>query len=82
LSSALDKMCEKYNLNDNQRERILNQFDALGISPITLRNDSRFQSLPSLLHLLQKDQDATLKSDDEGFIILQWKNDIPKKLRS
>ena len=51
-------MCEKYNLNDNQRERILNQFDALGISPITLRNDSRFQLLPSLLHLLQKDQDA------------------------
>ena len=31
---------------------------------------------------LQKDQDATLKRDDEGFIILQWKNDIPKKLRS
>jgi len=75
-------MCEKYNLNDNQRERILNQFDALGISPITLRNDSRFQLLPSLLHLLQKDQDAILKRDDGGFIILQWKNDIPKKLRS
>lgn len=82
LSSALGKICEKYNLNDNQCERILNQFDALGISPITLRNDSRFQLLPSLLHLLQKDQDAILKRDDGGFIILQWKNDIPKKLRS
>jgi len=79
LSSALEKMRKEYNLNDNQCERILNQFDALGISPITLRNDCQFKSLSSLLSLLQEDQQSIPKRDAEGFIILEWKNDIPKK---
>lgn len=82
LSSALEKMCRKYDLNNNQCERILDQFDALGISPITLRNDSKFSSLPSLISLLQEDQQSIPKRDEEGFIILEWKDTMPMKRHS
>ena len=78
LSSALEKMRKEYGLNDNQCERILNQFDALDISPITLRNNSQFESLPSLISLLQEDQNSIPKRDDDGFIILEWAIPIPK----
>ena len=82
LSSALEKLCKKHDLNNNQCERILDQFDALGISPITLRNDSKFSSLPSLISLLQEDQQSIPKRDEEGFIILEWKDTMPKKRHS
>ena len=78
LLSALDSMCKEYNLNSNQCDRILNRFDELGISPITLRNNSQFESLPSLLSILQKNQHAIPKRDEDGFIILEWKNDALK----
>ena len=78
LSSALEKMRKEYGLNDNQCERILNQFDALDISPITLRNNSQFESLPSLISLLHEDQNSIPKRDDDGFIILEWAIPIPK----
>lgn len=79
LSSALDSMRIEYNLNSNQCERILNRFDELGIGPITLRNNSQFESLLSLISILQKNQHAIPKRDDDGFIILEWKKGIPKK---
>lgn len=79
LSSALDSMRKEYDLNNNQCERILNRFDELGISPITLRNNSQFESLPSLISILQKNQHFIPKRDDDGFIILEWKKGIPKK---
>lgn len=74
LSSALEKLCKKYTLTNNQCERILDQFNVLGISPITLRNNSKFSSLPSLISLLQEDQQSIPKRDMEGFIILEWKD--------
>ena len=78
LSSALDSMCKEYNLNSNQCDRILNRFDELGISPITLRNNSQFESLPSLISILQENQHSIPKRDEDGFIILEWKNDVHK----
>lgn len=79
LSSALDSMRKKYDLNSNQCGRILNRFDKLGISPITLRNDSQFEFLPSLISLLQENQYTIPKRDEDGFIILEWKGGMPKK---
>lgn len=73
LSSALKKLCEEYNLSNNQCDRILNRFDKLGISPITLQNNSRFESLPSLISLLQKDKHDIQKRDSNGFCILEPK---------
>ena len=72
LSSALVNMCKEYNLNNNQCERILNRFEELGITPITLRNNSQFGSLPSLISILQKNQNFIPKRDEAGFIILEW----------
>ena len=73
LSSALKKLCSEYNLNYNQCERILKQFDELCISPVTLQNDSQFESLPSLISLLKRYQPDMPKRDNNGFYILEPK---------
>ena len=44
LYQALQKM----KLSDKQRNRLLRQFRELGISPVTLRNDSPLEKLPSI----------------------------------
>lgn len=48
LTAALDALRKKFNLSKSQCNTILNKFKNLGISPITLRNDSDFDVLPAL----------------------------------
>lgn len=51
LNAALDKLQDHFAINRKQADRILQKFQQLGISPVTLRNDSPYQELTSLLHL-------------------------------
>ena len=48
LTAALTKMQEKYQLTNSQCNTVLKRFQKLGISPITLRNDSTFDELPPI----------------------------------
>lgn len=49
LTAALEKLRDKYDLNINQCNTVLKEFKKLGISPITLRNDSYDDKLPFFL---------------------------------
>lgn len=48
LSATLDDLRDKYHLSKSQCNTVLKKFKKLGISPITLRNDSDFDELPAL----------------------------------
>lgn len=48
LSAALESMREKFHLKKNQCRTVLKKFQKLGISPITLANNSPFEELPFL----------------------------------
>jgi len=48
LSAALDAMQEKFDLKKGQCNTVLKKFQKLGISPITLTNNSEFDELPAL----------------------------------
>lgn len=48
LSAALDDLKDKFHLNKSQCNTVLKKFRKLGISPITLRNNSDFDELPAL----------------------------------
>ena len=52
LSTALAAMKKEFGLNRNQCNMVLKKFRKLGISPITLTNDSRFEELHALRTLL------------------------------
>ena len=43
---------QKMDLSGKQRDRLLRQFRKLGISPVTLRNDSPLEKLPSIKTLI------------------------------
>ena len=49
LTAALEKLGEEYGLSKGQCGRVLKSFEKLGISPITLKNNSNFDELPSIL---------------------------------
>ena len=49
LAAALEDLRTKENLSKSQCSNILKKFKKLGISPITLRNDSEFDTLPALI---------------------------------
>ena len=49
LTTALEHLKIRDNLNKSQLNTILKKFKRLGISPITLRNDSKFDMLPALI---------------------------------
>ena len=49
LAAALEDLRTKENLSKSQCSNILKKFKRLGISPITLRNDSTFDTLPALI---------------------------------
>jgi len=51
LSAALDAMQEKFDLKNGQCNTVLKKFQKLGISPITLTNNSEFDELPALDNL-------------------------------
>ncbi len=48
LSAALEDMQEKFDLKKGQCNTVLKKFHKLGISPITLTNNSEFDELPAL----------------------------------
>lgn len=48
LTAALNKLLEKYDLSKSQCRTILNKFKELGISPITLTNNSGYDELPPI----------------------------------
>ena len=48
LAAAQEKMKEKFQLSDSQCKTVLNQFQKLGISPVTLTNSSGFERLPGM----------------------------------
>lgn len=48
LTAALKKLKKKYHLSENQCRTVLKQFKKLGISPITLTNNSDFKCLPGI----------------------------------
>ena len=48
LTAGVEHLKIRDNLNKSQLNTILNKFKRLGISPITLRNDSRLNMLPAL----------------------------------
>lgn len=48
LSNAVGALRYEYSLSEGQCNTILKKFKELGISPITLRNDSEFDELPAL----------------------------------
>lgn len=48
LTAALEKLMKKYDLNKNQCRNVLKKFEKLGISPITLTNNSDEDELPSI----------------------------------
>ena len=52
LNSALNKIQDNLGISKRQANQILDKFRQLGISPVTLRNGSAFQDLPSLLHIV------------------------------
>ena len=49
LSSAMEKLKDKYGLKGHQCERVLEQFAKLAISPITLPSNVSLDTLPSLI---------------------------------
>ena len=49
LTAALEKLGEEYGLSKGQCGRVLKSFEKFGISPITLKNNSNFDELPSIL---------------------------------
>lgn len=51
LSAALDDMRKKFGLKKGQCNTVLKKFRKLGISPITLANNSKFKELPTLTDL-------------------------------
>lgn len=53
LTTALEKLREKYDLSKGQYKTVLNSFHELGISPITLANNSDYDDVFSLSHLLR-----------------------------
>lgn len=53
LTAAIEKLKVKYSLKSNQCKTILTKFEELDVSPITLRNDSDYESLPSLLSFFE-----------------------------
>lgn len=52
LDNAIKKLKKKYDLNNNQVNRILKRFEKLEISPIILKNSSDVSVLPSFLSVL------------------------------
>lgn len=52
LTAGLKKMGEKYDLTKGQQRTILKKFEKLKISPITLKNSSLCEYLPSIQSLL------------------------------
>jgi hypothetical protein len=53
LTSALDKLMDKYGLKKGQVDRVLKEFQELGINPITLPNTEQLDELPPLSDLLR-----------------------------
>lgn len=51
LTSALKKLREKYGLTKGQQRTILKKFEKLKINPITLKNTSLYECLPSIQSL-------------------------------
>lgn len=49
LDNAIEKMRRKFELSKGQCTGVLKKFERLGISPITLRNNSEFEELSQLL---------------------------------
>ena len=52
LTAALEALRKKFDLSKSQCKTILNKFKNLGISPITLRNDSDFEEILSLSQII------------------------------
>lgn len=52
LTAALEKLRKKYKLTKGQQKTVLKRFGKLEISPITLKNSSLYESLPSVQSLL------------------------------
>ena len=48
LAAAQEKMKEKFQLTDGQCKTVLNRFQKLGISPVTLTNSSGLERLPGM----------------------------------
>jgi len=48
LTTALEALTDKFGLNKNQCKTVLKKFSKLGISPITLKNSSELDELPSI----------------------------------
>ena len=48
LTAAEKDLKSEYHLTNSQYKAVLKKFRALGISPITLRNDSKYDKLPAL----------------------------------
>ena len=57
LDYAVLKMRRKFELSQGQCNHILKKFEKLNISPITLRNDSKFDELPSFLTLFLQNRE-------------------------
>ena len=51
LTAAIQKTESEYKLNSKQSKALLKKFDRLNINPITLRNDSSYDGLLSLVGL-------------------------------
>lgn len=51
LTAALEKLRKKYSLTKGQQRTILKKFEKLKISPITLKNTSLYECLPSIQSL-------------------------------
>lgn len=48
LTNALEALTDKFGLNKNQCRTVLKKFSKLGISPITLKNSSELDEMPSI----------------------------------
>lgn len=55
LTAAVEKVKKQFDLSNNQCKTLLKKFEKLGISPITLRNNSDYDALPSLLSILDEE---------------------------
>ena len=49
LTTALEKMEDRHGLSKGQCRGVLKQFEKLGVHPITLKNNSDYDKLPSIL---------------------------------
>lgn len=54
LTTAIAKVKKQLDLSNGQCKTMLKKFEKLDISPITLRNDSDYDALPSLLSILDE----------------------------